>query len=67
MKRERAQIEKFVHDCVNSPRFYVSSGEIEPVQLKKSEADILIKNLKVLLKASTSEGRNSQKAFRKIT
>ena len=67
MKKERAQIEKFIHESVNSPRFYVSSGEIEPVQMKKAETVILTKNLKALLKASTSEVINSQKAFKKQT
>ena len=45
MDHETAQAEKFVKDTIASPRFFVKSGEIEAVHLKKNETRILTKNV----------------------
>ena len=67
MVKELAQAEKFIKDTIASPRFYVKSGEIEAVHLKKSESAILMKNVKHMLDQSTSEVHKSHKSFIKQT
>ena len=45
IEHETAQAEQFIKDAIASPRFFVKSGEIEAVHLKKNETRILTKNV----------------------
>ena len=52
---EWAQMEHFLEDCINAPRLFIKSGELEPVHLSQKERDILIKGMEDMMMKSLQE------------
>ena len=63
MELERAQAVRFIKDTITSPSFFVKSGAIEAVHLKKNETKILTKNVQHMLEQCKSEVHKSHRVF----
>ena len=49
MQLEWEQVEHFLDDCLESPRLFIKSGQLEPMHLSQKERDILVKGMEEMM------------------
>ena len=67
MAREWKQIDNFIQESMNRPQFYITSGQLEPVHLRKEQSDLLIKGMKETMLHCISEIEMWQQSYREKT